>query len=84
MILSVVAALVASGQVLPEINRSFLDRQARIEARRGPAAQAVDRPREAPAGARLEGAAAPSGSTPPDSPGPQGPRIASHLAIVGM
>ena len=84
MILSVVAALMASGDVLPEISRASLGRQARLEAQRGPGVHAVDRPREASVSTGANGAAATPGRTPRRASARLEPRLENAFSIVGM
>lgn len=84
MILSLAAALLAPGDLLPEINRASLDRQARLEARRQPASGAVRYRRDDGESAPISAAAAPRGRGSAAQPEISEPRAASQASIIGM
>lgn len=84
MIISAMAALVAAGDVLPEIDRAYLDRQARVEARRGTTAPAVPSARGVVVGARAARTEPRGRASGRNSETPAATRAALELAVVGM
>ena len=74
MMLLMFAALAAPADLLPEIDRAALDRQARIEARRDFAAPARSAPRAGPPRARRVPASLDASNL----------RLPSQPAIIGM